>query len=128
MVDHMVQPIGCQAFEVLTSRNRRRWTDEQKAQIVAESFAPGAVVAEVARRYEIAPQHLTTWRAAARKGLLVLPDLNDTGFARVVVSDAADLRSTASLEVRIGEAVITVRRGADLTFLREVVQALKAVA
>jgi len=44
------------------------------------------------------------------------------------VSDAADLRSAASLEVRIGEAVIAVRRDADLGFLREVVQALKAVA
>ncbi len=38
----MVQPIGCQAFEVLTSRNRQRWTDEQKAQIVAESFVCAA--------------------------------------------------------------------------------------
>jgi transposase len=29
---------------------RRRWSEEQKRAIVAESFAPGAVVSEVARR------------------------------------------------------------------------------
>jgi hypothetical protein len=44
------------------------------------------------------------------------------------VSDAADLRPADALEVRIGEAVIPVRRGTDLAFLREVVQALKAAA
>lgn len=32
---------------------RRRWSDEVKARIVAESYAPGAAVSEVARRHEI---------------------------------------------------------------------------
>ena len=32
---------------------RRRWSDEVKVRIVAESFAPGAVVSEIARRHEI---------------------------------------------------------------------------
>lgn len=31
---------------------RRRWNDDVKAQIVAESYAPGAVVSEVARRHK----------------------------------------------------------------------------
>jgi len=128
MVDHMLQHNGFQTLEWLTRGGRRRWSDTQKARIVAESFIPGAVVAEVARRHGMSPQHLTTWRAAAKKGLLVLPARNDLEFARVVVSDAADPPPAASLEVRIGEAVIPVHRGTDLTFLREVVQALKAAA
>ncbi len=128
MVDYMVQHNGFRAFEVLTRGRRRRWSDEQKAQIVAESFVPGAVVAEVARRHDIAPQHLTAWRTAAKRGHLVLSARNDLEFARVVVSEAADPQPAAGLEVRIGQAVILVRRGADLSFLREVVQALKAVA
>ena len=49
---------------------RRRWRDDVKAQIVADSCAPGAVVSEVARRHEISPQLLSTWRKAARDGLL----------------------------------------------------------
>ena len=53
---------------------RRRWSDDVKAQIVVESCAPGSVVSEVARRYEISPQLLSAWRKAARSGLLKLPD------------------------------------------------------
>ena len=53
---------------------RRRWSDDVKAQIVAESYASGAVVSEVARRHEISPQHLAAWRKAARHGLLKPPD------------------------------------------------------
>jgi transposase-like protein len=82
MVDYMVQHSGPLGVQVIPSGRRRRWSDAQKARIVAESFVPGAVVAEVARRYEIKPQHLTTWRAAARRGLLVLPARNDLEFAR----------------------------------------------
>jgi transposase len=38
--------------EVLTGTPRRRWwTDEEKAAIVAESQAPGALASEIALRY-----------------------------------------------------------------------------
>src|ERR1700681_129438 len=53
---------------------RRRWSEAIKARIVAESFAPGAVVSEVARRHDLSPQHLSAWRKAARSGLLKLPN------------------------------------------------------
>ena len=128
MVGYMLQHRGLSGIQVIPGGRRRRRGDAQKARLVAGSFVPGAVVAGVARRYEIKPQHLTTWRAAARRGPLVLPARNDLEFARVVVSDAADLRPADGLEVRIGEPVIPVRRGTDLAFLREVVQALKAAA
>ena len=55
---------------------RRRWSDDVKSQIVAESCAPGAVVLEVARRHEISPQLLSAWRKAARSG--ALKPLRDT--------------------------------------------------
>src|SRR5215467_13817535 len=52
---------------------RRCWSDEIKGRIVAESFAPGAVVSDVARRHGLSPQHLSAWRCATRAGLLKLP-------------------------------------------------------
>jgi transposase len=45
--------------ELLGPVRRRRWSDEVKARIVAESFAPGAVVSDVARRHGLSPRHLS---------------------------------------------------------------------
>jgi transposase-like protein len=67
---------------------RRRWCDDVKAQIVAESYAPGAVISEVARWHEISPQQLSAWRKAARDGLLKLPDGTEP-VARMLAGTAA---------------------------------------
>src|SRR3954464_8259104 len=41
---------------------RRRWTDEEKAWIVAESLDPASTVSAVARRYGLHPSQLFVWR------------------------------------------------------------------
>jgi transposase-like protein len=43
-------------------RRRRTWSADQKQRIIAESFAPGASVAGVARRYGLNANMLFTWR------------------------------------------------------------------
>jgi hypothetical protein len=45
---------------------RRRWSDEDKGRIVAESYAPGAVVSKVARRQEIMRSALSISLPGAR--------------------------------------------------------------
>ncbi|WP_132036123.1 IS66-like element accessory protein TnpA [Aquabacter spiritensis] len=53
-------------IEVITGRRRRReWSDEEKAQILAESAAPGASVSEIARRHGVNRGLLTVWRRQA---------------------------------------------------------------
>ena len=46
-------------------RRRRRWSAEEKQQIVAESFQPGASLAEVARRHDVNANLVFTWRRHA---------------------------------------------------------------
>ena len=56
MFDHIDNKIGPGRVEIRTGiGRRRRWSDEEKARIVAEALAPGAVKSEVARRYNILP-------------------------------------------------------------------------
>ena len=43
-------------------RRRPTWSADQKQRIIAEPFAPGASVAEVARRYGLNANMLFTWR------------------------------------------------------------------
>ena len=46
---------------------RRRWSVDDKARIIEETLAPGAVVSEVARRHGLTPQQLFGWRREARE-------------------------------------------------------------
>ena len=52
--------------KVLGIERRRRWSKDEKARIVEETLATGAVVSEVARRHGVAQSLLFTWRRLAR--------------------------------------------------------------
>jgi transposase len=111
---------------------RRRWSDEAKGRIVAESYAPGAVVSEVARRHDISPQHLFAWRKAARAGLLTLPAEAAAMFVPVVTEGrydgaaAAGVNGSAGITIEIGGAVVRAEPGIDPGWLRDVLRAVKA--
>jgi len=47
---------------------RRRWSSQDRARILSAIEAPGAVVAEVARREDVCTSLVYKWRLAARKG------------------------------------------------------------
>jgi transposase len=49
--------------EVITSvQRRRRWSAEEKARIVQETYAPGMSVSLVARQHGVAPNQVFKWR------------------------------------------------------------------
>jgi transposase len=65
--------------EIITGvERRRRWSEEQKRAIVAESFAPGAVVSEVARRADVSPGQIYRWRQELRAAV--------AGFAPLLIA------------------------------------------
>jgi len=67
-------------------------------QIVAESYALGTVVSEVARRHELSPQLLSAWRKAVRHGLLKPADSTESMAKRPAGTAAIQDRSSSSGE------------------------------
>ena len=87
--------------EVLSGpERRRRWSAEQKRSIVAEAFAPGATVCEVAGRRDIVPGQIYRWRRDLRSAAV--------GFAEVVIAPGPDERTVAgpaALEIELGRNI-----------------------
>lgn len=111
---------------------RRTWSDEAKAQIVMESFTPGAKVCDVARRHGMAPQHLSTWRGLAKKGKLVLPmpDESEDIFAPIEVLPEAALPSeeppaSGVIEIEAGGAIVRVPLDTDAARVADLARALQ---
>ena len=72
--------------EILVGRERRRrWSAAEKQAIVREAFAPGARVALVARRRDVARSQIYQWRAALREGRLSDKGGEVVGFVPVEV-------------------------------------------
>jgi transposase len=74
---------------------RRRWTTSEKLRLVEESFAPGASVAEVARRHEVHPNQLHGWRKEARSGSLSITPGPQACFSAVEIADQVALPAPA---------------------------------
>ena len=128
MFDHMDNNIGPGRVEIRTGiGRRRRWSDEEKALIVAEAFAPGAVKSEVARRHNILPQHLFTWIVAAKRGRLTLP-AEEVGDFVPVITDGPARRmseSAVTVEIAIGGVEVRVHNGAEATTIEAVLRAIR---
>ena len=114
--------------EVLTGPGRRRvWDEATKARVVAESDAPGAVVSAVARRWQIAPQQLFTWRREARAASLAARR-GEAAFVPIVAEPptAGVAAAEAGIEVVLAGAVVRISPGVDPALLSTVLRAVRA--
>jgi transposase len=68
-------------IEIFRGQARRRWSDEEKRQLVAETFMPGTTVHAVAQRHGVNTSQLFTWRKRYR-GDLGFPAPAAAAFAR----------------------------------------------
>jgi transposase len=116
--------------EVTGVVRRRRWSDEEKGRIVAEALAPGAVIADVARRHDLVPQHLWNWIRAAREGRFALPGDGLVAFVPVVsmesgqASEAAQNVRAPAIELVIGAVTVRVPASAKAQDVETVLRAV----
>jgi transposase len=112
-------------------RGHRRWPRDLKARIVAETLVDGATVSEVARRYDMRPNHLSAWRREAKDGRLILPATEEPDFAPLVVTSdpVPDISSSAAtLDLLRGDVVVRLDAATPPERIAEIVRALNGVS
>lgn len=111
----------------------RRWPDDVKARIVAETLETGATVNGVAERYDLFPNQLSAWRRLAKQGKLVLPapEVDEPVFAPLVVCNVAPKesrretgRSDEVIRILVGEVKIELAIDTPARRIAEIVHAL----
>jgi len=124
-------PINGHSFrrvEVLTgNERRRRWSAAEKAAIVAESLAPGAVSSTIALRYGLHRNQLYAWRRELRSAVVADAGVPVSEFVPVIAQERV-AAGRAAIEIEIGGMVLRVGPGIDFGFLGEIIRVLKATA
>jgi transposase len=112
--------------EVITGvGRRRRWSDEDKARIVAESLDPTTTSSAVARRYGLHASQLFVWRqqlaaSAAREPPAFVPVL--------MAEDGAPPSEIAGrIEIALGPVVVRVGADVDAAALRRVLEVVRGL-
>ena len=137
-----------QRFEVFTGAGgRRSWTREEKAAIVAESYAGVESVCAVAKRHGLRHTQLFTWRREMRRAAeaagaslpMALPPVPAPLFVPAVIEPepvavaapaarkrVRRTRSATAVELEIDGVAVKIARGADAGVIAAVIDALKA--
>jgi transposase len=116
--------VRARRIEVFSGAGRRRsWSPEDKAAIVAESFATTFGVSRVARQHGLTPSQLFTWRREARRQNT---DARGPAFVPVMVDEAAAGSRLHDIELDVDGANVWIWRGADAGMVTTIICALKA--
>lgn len=124
------------AVEVGKKQRRRRWPEEEKLRIVAETFRPGASVAQVALTNGVNANQLFTWRRRHGKGLLRRAGRNAVRLLPVTVTGPGPSQaarssgeqgpppSSGTIHLELPRAHLRIDGSADPTALRMVLECL----
>jgi len=138
-LDHTLKPETVRRLELITGTGRRRrFSDDDKARVVEETLAPGAVVSEVARRHGLSPQQLFGWRRQARLPAAAAPRFVPAVVEAQLPKPAVRHRERRRprrgdrvcgiIEVEIDGVTVRVGRGAETRTVTAVLRALKTGA
>ena len=122
----------------VSARPRRRWSAEEKARVVRESFRPGKLVGEVAHRYGVSRWQLSTWRSLARAGKLAVPRLGQLqpvevapetpeAFAALEVEAAASAGSMESVVIEARGVTVRVQGEVGAEWVAQIALALRGL-
>jgi transposase len=117
--------------EVITGvGRRRRWSDQEKARIVAESLDPATTSSAVARRYGLHVSQLFTWRQQLQQRAAVAETTSSPAFVPVLVAEdgAAAAEPMGRMEIALGPAVVRVGADVDAKALRRVLDVVRSLA
>lgn len=118
---------------VIHSKNQRRWSEEERRQIVGETLAPGASVARVARAHGVNANMVFTWRKQYRSSqpnaAVLLPvKITQPGEpVRTATAgpSAVDRKSRSGIiHVTIGKAQVRIEGDVDRETLRLVLKSV----
>jgi transposase len=91
--------------EIFQGRARRRWSEEDKRRLVAETLAPGETVHGVARRRGVSASQLFAWRKRFRPEIgRPVPASRVPGFAAVAIAPppiAGDATPAGLVEIEL---------------------------
>jgi transposase len=123
--------------EIFRGQPRRRWSEEEKSRLVAETLMPGETVRAVARRHGVNTSQLFTWRKRFRAQIdLPAAAMPAPGFAAVAVetatpgaaSWAGEAASEAKAPVPAGLIEIELPRGGRVRIAGRVAPAVVTAA
>jgi transposase len=120
---------GFRRLEVITGvGRRRRWSDEDKARIVAESLDPATTSSAVARRHGLHASQLFVWRQQLQRGTSsAAGTIAGPGFVPVLMAEgsAPPAEAAGRMEIALGPAVVRVGSDVDAAALRRVLDVVR---
>lgn len=121
---HLSEPLGHSRTDEPGRRRRRRWTAQQKADLLARLAESGLTTIEFGRQAGITSGLLRTW---SRRQRMATDRRTALRFARVRLADPAlPAQGAASAVVQIGaDITLSVPPGTDPCWLGQVVRAVR---